>query len=134
VRVVLIDDQEEARESLAQVLSTAGAEVFTAACAREILDRLAAHGPDNMPDILVCDIAMPIEDGYAALRRLRAWQAGNGLMPLRQVPALALTAFSQREDRIRAMTAGFQMHMTKPVAPEELIVVIAMMASRGQEM
>jgi len=83
------------------------------------------------PDVLVCDIAMPGEDGYAVLRRLRTWKDANTSMPLHRMPALALTAFAQREDRIRALTAGFQMHMTKPAAPEELIVVIDTMVPRG---
>lgn len=131
LRVLLVDDQEEARESLAILLATAGASVFPASSSREAFTWLSDIGPDELPDILVCDIAMPVEDGYSVLRRIRAWETEKGVMPLRRLPALALTAFTQREDRIRALTAGFQMHMTKPVAPEELIVVIAMMASRG---
>lgn len=131
LRILLVDDQEEARESLAILLATAGASVFPAASSREAFAWLSDIGPDELPDILVCDIAMPVEDGYAVLRKIRAWGSEKGVTPLRRLPALALTAFTQREDRIRALTAGFQMHMTKPVAPEELIVVIAMMASRG---
>ncbi|MDB5761297.1 MAG: domain S-box protein [Herminiimonas sp.] len=130
LRILLIDDQEEARESLALVLASAGANVFAAASAREVIDWLPMVEPDELPDVLVCDIAMPVEDGYSVLRKLRAWQNAKGLAPLQRMPALALTAFAQREDRIRALTAGFQMHMTKPAAPEELIIVIAMMASR----
>ena len=130
LRVLLVDDQEEARESLAILLATAGASIFPASSSREAFAWLAGIGPDELPDILVCDIAMPVEDGYSVLRKIRTWETGKGVTPLRRLPALALTAFTQREDRIRALTAGFQMHMTKPVAPEELIVVIAMMASR----
>jgi PAS domain S-box-containing protein len=131
LRILLIDDQEEARESLAVVLSTAGASVFSAGSAREVFDWLPTVPLDELPDLLVSDIAMPVEDGYSLLRKLRAWETSNSFAPLHRLPALALTAFAQREDRIKALTAGFQMHMTKPVAPEELIVVIAMMASRG---
>ena len=68
---------------------------------------------------------------HAHLMSTAEQQTGNGFAPLHRLPALALTAFSQREDRIRALTSGFQMHVTKPVAPEELIVVIATMALRG---
>lgn len=131
LHILLIDDQEEARESLAFVLGAAGANVFSAASSSEAFERLSGTGREKLPDILVCDIAMPVEDGYSVLRKIRAWKSDDGLAPLHRLPALALTAFAQREDRIRALTAGFQMHMAKPVAPEELIVVIAMMASRG---
>lgn len=128
--VLLIDDQEEARESLTVVLTNAGAKVFAAESAREVLDWLATISPDAYPDVLVCDIAMPGENGYAVLRRIRGWKTANGSAPLQRLPALALTAFAQREDRIKALTAGFQMHVTKPVAPEELIIVIATLAAR----
>jgi PAS domain S-box-containing protein len=131
LQILLIDDQEEARESLTVVLTTAGAKVFAAASAQEALAWLRTLAVSEMPDVLVCDIAMPGEDGYSVLRKIRAWKMGNDFTPLLRLPALALTAFSQREDRIRALTAGFQMHVTKPVAPEELIVVIATMVSRG---
>lgn len=131
LQVLLVDDQEEARESLAILLATAGAAVFPASSSREAFEWLSGLGPGELPDVLICDIAMPVEDGYSVLRKIRAWESEQGNTPLRRLPALALTAFTQREDRIRALTAGFQMHMTKPVAPEELIVVIAMMTARG---
>jgi PAS domain S-box-containing protein len=131
LRVLLIDDQAEARESLTVVLTNAGAKVFAAASARDALDWLPTLGSAEYPDVLVCDIAMPGEDGYSVLRKVRAWTLEDGSTPLQRMPALALTAFAQREDRIRALTAGFQMHVTKPVAPEELIVVIDTMAARG---
>ncbi len=130
MRILLIDDQEEARESLSVVLTSAGANVFAAPSAKVVLDWLSTLSVENMPDVLVCDIAMPGEDGYAVLRKLRAWKTPNGFAPLQRLPALALTAFSQREDRIRALTAGFQMHMSKPVVPEELIIVIATIVPR----
>jgi signal transduction histidine kinase/ActR/RegA family two-component response regulator len=131
LRILLVDDQEETRESLTVVLTNAGANVFTAGSAKEVLDWLPTLALAEMPDILICDIAMPVEDGYSVLRKIRAWKTSNDFAPLHRLPALALTAFSQREDRIRALTSGFQMHVTKPVAPEELIVVIATMALRG---
>jgi PAS domain S-box-containing protein len=129
-RILLIDDQEEARESLTVVLGTAGAKVFAAESANEVLEWLSSLTPDQYPNVLVCDIAMPGEDGYAVLRRIRSWKAPDGSAALQRMPALALTAFAQREDRIRALTAGFQMHVTKPVAPEELIVVIDTLAAK----
>jgi PAS domain S-box-containing protein len=130
LRVLLIDDQAEARESLAVVLANAGAAVFAASGAAEALAWLPTLTPETYPHVLVCDIAMPGEDGYAVLRKIRAWKSADGRVPFKRMPALALTAFAQREDRIRALTAGFQMHITKPAAPEELIVVLDTMAGR----
>ncbi|MEN3295074.1 MAG: hypothetical protein V7642_4327 [Burkholderiales bacterium] len=133
LRILLIDDQEEARESLTVVLTTAGAKVFAAESAKKVLGRLSSVPAEEYPDVLVCDIAMPGEDGYAVLRRIRAWKTADGSQPLQRLPALALTAFAQREDRIRALTAGFQMHVTKPVAPEELIIVIDTLVPRARD-
>jgi PAS domain S-box-containing protein len=131
LRILLIDDQAEARESLTVVLTNAGGKVFASDSANEVVAWLQGLRSDEYPDVLVCDIAMPGEDGYTVLRRLRNWKAeGSAMPPLQRMPALALTAFAQREDRIRALTAGFQMHVTKPVAPEELIVVIDTMVAR----
>ncbi|MGB7481286.1 MAG: ATP-binding protein, partial [Burkholderiaceae bacterium] len=128
--VLLLDDQEEAREAVTAVLTAAGARVFAAGSTAEIFRWLPQIGSTEMPDVLVCDIAMPGEDGYAALHRIRTWKARRGKAPLQRLPALALTAFSQPEDRIQALTAGFQMHLTKPVAPDELLVVLASLAPR----
>lgn len=133
LHVLLVDDQADAREALSIVLRNAGAVVHSAESAKEAVSTLSSLENDCMPDMLICDIAMPDEDGYAALRRIRGWKARDGKKPLARLPAIALTAFSQREDRIRALTAGFQMHITKPVAPEELIVVIDTMAARELE-
>ena len=77
-------------------------------------------------EVVVCDIAMPDEDGYATLKRIRRWEAGHPGRGRR--PAIALSAFTQREDRLRALAEGFQMHLTKPVAPAELIIVISSVA------
>jgi PAS domain S-box-containing protein len=130
LRILLIDDEAEARESLTVVLTTVGARVHAAESSRDALGWLDTLADGELPDILVSDIAMPGEDGYAVLRKLRTWKSRDGTTVLQRMPALALTAFAQREDRIRALTAGFQMHLTKPVAPEELIVVIDTMVAR----
>jgi signal transduction histidine kinase len=134
LKVMVIDDQLEARESLGMLLGSAGASVVAPASARAAFDWLSAASMSEMPDVLVCDIAMPGEDGYTVLRKLRAWKTPEGTQPLKHMPALAVTAFSQREDRMRALTAGFQMHMAKPIVPDELIVVVAMMSDRGNAM
>jgi len=126
IRVLLIDDQREARESLAALLEQAGAQVALAASGQEALACLAMEDAGGKPEVIVCDIAMPDEDGYATLRRIRAWEASHPAQPRR--PAVALSAFTQREDRIRALSEGFQMHLTKPVAPAELVIVITSVA------
>jgi CheY-like chemotaxis protein len=76
------------------------------------------------PDALIMDIAMPDEDGYAALKKVRALEAAQGAAA-DQIPAIALTAHGRSEDRLRALQAGFNMHVAKPVDPAELAVVIA---------
>jgi CheY-like chemotaxis protein len=123
---MLIDDQREARESLATLLTQAGAAVSAAASGLEALASLANADEDALPHVFVCDIAMPDQDGYATLKRIRTWEAAHPEGGRR--PAIALSAFTQREDRMRALTEGFQMHLTKPVAPAELIIVIASIA------
>jgi CheY-like chemotaxis protein len=129
--VLLIDDQREARESLGALLSQAGAAVNLAASGQEALAHLALGERHETPEVVVCDIAMPDEDGYATLKRIRRWESGHAARGRR--PAIALSAFTQREDRIRALSEGFQMHLTKPVAPAELVTVIASVA-RGMRM
>ena len=71
---------------------------------------------------------MPEEDGYATLKRIRRWKEENTGRSRTRRPAVALSAFTQREDRIRALSEGFQMHLTKPVAPAELVIVISNVA------
>jgi PAS domain S-box-containing protein len=124
IRVLLIDDQREARESLATLLTQAGAGVTAAASCQEALAHLAVGEEHEQPQVIVCDIAMPGEDGYATLKRIRAWEASRGGTRDKR-PAVALSAHAQREDRMRALAEGFQMHLTKPVAPAELVIVLS---------
>ena len=133
IRVLLIDDQREARESVAALLAQTGAVVATAASCQEALAHLVMADPGDEPEVIVCDIAMPGEDGYATLKRIRAWEAAHPREGHGRRPAIALSAFTQREDRIRALAEGFQMHLTKPVAPAELIMVLSSIA-RGMRL
>ena len=96
--------------------------------ADEKLLGLESHEGPAGSEVIVCDIAMPDEDGYATLKRLREWESAHPSTDKVRRPAIALSAFTQREDRIRALAAGFQMHLTKPVAPAELITVVASVA------
>ena len=120
IRVLLIDDQCEARESLASLLGVAGAQVATAASGVEAIERLAEGAGDARPEVIVCDIAMPGEDGYEVLRRIRRWESGHPHRSGQPRAAIALSACAQREDRLRALAAGFQWHLAKPVAPADL--------------
>ncbi|MGE5616266.1 MAG: response regulator, partial [Bacillota bacterium] len=130
IRVLLIDDQREARDSLAALLSQAGAAVCTAASGKDAMSRLESSDAAELPEVILCDIAMPDEDGYKTLRRIRQWERAKDDRGRR--PVLALSAFTQSEHRIRALSEGFQMHIAKPVAPAELIAVIASLAREAR--
>jgi PAS domain S-box-containing protein len=121
LRILVVDDQAEARDLLAAVLAQQGAEVHTRSSAEEALACLK----DAAADVLLCDIGMPGEDGYAVVRKLRALEAARGIPLARRLPAIALTAYAGPDDRLRALTAGFQTHLAKPVDPVELIAAIA---------
>ena len=81
---------------------------------------------EDPPDVLVSDIGMPGEDGYALIRQVRQFMKG------RPLPATALTAYARKEDRTRALMAGFQSHVAKPIEPDELLVVVATLAGRTE--
>jgi CheY-like chemotaxis protein len=104
------------------VLGQSGAEAAASTSAQEALDALARA----RPHVLVSDLSMPGEDGYALLERVRAL----GLDRDGRVPAVALTAFARAEDRARALAAGFAVHVPKPVEPGALVEVVARLASR----
>jgi PAS domain S-box-containing protein len=123
LRLLVVDDEADARELLAAGLGQCGAQVTTASSAPEALEALAGG---NFA-VLVSDIGMPGEDGYELIRKVRALPADSG----GRTPAVAVTAYARTEDRLRAMRAGFEMHVSKPVELTELIVVIANLARRG---
>ncbi|HEX4793588.1 MAG TPA: ATP-binding protein [Humisphaera sp.] len=122
VHVLVVDDEPDARELIRHVLEGHQAQVTTAASAHEALEFLET----TKPDVLVSDIGMPEVDGYEFLRRVRALEQGtNG-----KIPALALTAFARSEDRTRALLAGYQVHVAKPVEHVELVATVAAVAGR----
>src|SRR5262245_54920390 len=125
VRVLVVDDQEEARAMLADFLGRCGAVVTTASSGAEALTALSNLWGGRRPDVLLCDIAMPEEDGYAALRRVRALEEALGVAASERIPAVALTAHTGNEARSRSLSAGFRFHVAKPVDPVELTLVIA---------
>jgi PAS domain S-box-containing protein len=123
LRVLVVDDERDARDLLTAVLTQSGAEVTTAATVAEAVATLRRE----RFNLLVSDIEMPDEDGYALIRQVRASEEGRG----RRTPAIALTAHARFADRMRALAAGFQMHIPKPVQPAELVVVVANLTSRN---
>ncbi|HKE06117.1 MAG TPA: PAS domain S-box protein [Blastocatellia bacterium] len=120
VRVLVVDDDEDARDVLSAVLGNYGAEVMTAVSAAQALDILATE----KWDVLVSDINMPGMDGYELIRRVRAMKPEKG----GRIPAVALTAYARAEDRVQALQAGYQTHVPKPIEPAELEVVVATLA------
>lgn len=120
LRVLVADDEADAREFVETVLKQCGASVTVAASVAEAV----AAFKDMQPDILVSDIGMPEEDGYELLRQVRELEVGQ------EVPAIALTAHSRVEDRIRILASGFQLHVAKPVEPQELAFAIANLTER----
>jgi PAS domain S-box-containing protein len=117
LRVLVVDDEPDARELLSTVLAQSGAEVTVASGAAEALDKLRIV----KPDLLLSDIEMADEDGYSLIRRVRALEDAAA----RRVPAIALTAHARPADRLRALSEGFQMHIPKPVEPVELVLAVA---------
>jgi PAS domain S-box-containing protein len=122
LRVLVVDDEEDARNLLGLMLTSYEAEVRECASTAEALQML----DEWMPDVLVSDIGMPIEDGYELMRKVRARGPERGGL----VPALALTAYARVEDARRALEAGYQAHVPKPVAPDELATMVANLAGR----
>ena len=123
LRVLVVDDEEDTRDMLVAALTGCGAQVTPAGSTAEAL----AAFERERPDVLVSDIGMPEEDGYALIREVRARAAERG----GRVPAIALTACAREEDRRKAIRAGYQMHMSKPADLDELTEVIASFAGRA---
>jgi PAS domain S-box-containing protein len=122
LKVLVVDDEAGAREIAAAILSQAYADVRVAESANEALAVL----DDWQPDVLVADIGMPEVDGYEFIRKVRRRSPQNG----GTIPAAALTAYARTQDRLRILSEGYQMHVSKPVQPAELVTVVASLAKR----
>ncbi|HEY6135612.1 MAG TPA: response regulator [Rubrivivax sp.] len=123
LRLLLIDDDPEALAMLQIILADSGAGIE---CARDCDEALQALQRSS-PDLIVCDIGLPGRDGYQLIEEVR-----RGESPGSRVPALALTAFAQRQDRLRALEAGFDAHLTKPLRPLQLVQLITQLVGRGR--
>ena len=120
VRVVTVDDDADARMLVTETLEAVGATVATADSMAHALEVLAA----TRPDVLLADIGMVASDGFELIRRVRSSDDAR----VRDVPAAAVAAYARAEDRMKALQAGFQLHLAKPVDPAELIIVVAALA------
>jgi CheY-like chemotaxis protein len=121
LKVLVVDDEDDARSLIERLLMDCNARVTTAASADDAMSALTR----DTPDILISDIGMPGEDGYVLIRRVRELVDRNVT-----IPAIALTAYARTEDRVKAIRAGFQLHLSKPVEPRELIAMVKSLARR----
>jgi CheY-like chemotaxis protein len=122
VRVLLVDNDADARDLTTMTLAESGAEVRTAVSATEAL----AACDEWRPDALISNIGMPGEDGYTLMKKLRARESERG----GHIPAIALTAYGRREDRLHALSVGYESHVPKPVEPAELLDIVASLTNR----
>lgn len=122
LRVLLVDDEPEAREIISTVIGRTGAEVKACMSASDALTKLA----EWRPDVILSDIAMPDEDGYSFIGKVRALPRERG----GDTPAAALTAYARDEDRMQALAAGYQMHIAKPIGASQLVTMVAKLAGR----
>ena len=122
LRVLLVDDEAEAREIISTVIGRTGAEVKTCISASEALLKLT----EWRPDVILSDIAMPEEDGYSFIGKVRSLPRDKG----GETPAAALSAYARDEDRTQALAAGYQMHIAKPIGASQLVTMVAKLAGR----
>ena len=125
LRVLAVDNDSDARDLIKTILTQYGAVVETAGSTTQALTFF--ERPDEwQPELLISDIEMPEADGYQLIRKLREMESRRG----RRAPAIALTAYARTEDRLRSLSAGFDMHVTKPVEPLELLTIVASLTGR----
>lgn len=123
LKVLVVDDEQDTRELIEEVLKECGSEVITSCSAADALVALQ----QQKPDILISDLGMPDEDGYSLISKIRALPAEQGGL----IPAAALTAYARAEDRLRVLRSGFQFHLPKPVDSAELVTVVASLSGRA---
>jgi CheY-like chemotaxis protein len=122
LKVLLVDDEPEARQIISTVITRTGAEVKSCQSAHEALVKLS----EWKPDVILSDIAMPEQDGYSFIRQVRSLPRDKG----GDTPAAALTAYARDIDRRQALAAGYQMHIAKPIGASQLVTMIARLAGR----
>jgi PAS domain S-box-containing protein len=125
LRVLIVDDEADTRDLLIRILNQHGAETRAAASSTDALQTFL----EWQPDVLLSDLGMPFEDGFALIRRIRAMSPENG----GHIPAVALTAYVSEEDRRRSRASGFELHIAKPVEPQTLVKAVANLAKRKKQ-
>ena len=126
LRVLVVEDEADSRELFAKVLTTCGADVTTAASCEEALALIRESAVRNRPHVILSDLGMPQDDGFDLIRKVRALAPEDG----GRIPAIAVTGYANLEDRQRALAAGFQTHLAKPIDPVAVAVAIAGAAAR----
>ena len=121
VRVLLIEDEADSRDLARTALASCGAQVSAVASSAEAVSAILNSPPDSLPHVVVSDIGMPIEDGYVFIQQLRSLAPEHG----GRIPAVTVTGYSAPDDVDRALAAGYQMHLPKPVDPMALIEAVA---------
>ncbi len=129
LRIAVADDREEARQLVGEVLEDQGAEVSRYATGAALLDALRAQ-PDEWPDVLVCDLGLGDPDGYQVIEEIRRMEVRQGKRVGQQMPAIALSGYGEQRSRLRALLAGFQIHIAKPVDARELLASIEAVVRR----
>jgi CheY-like chemotaxis protein len=128
MRILVVDDHPDALDLVETILADEGAKVTTAATGAQAMELL--HAAPGRPDAVVCDIGLPDEDGYQVVARIRDRERALGWTP--RLPVIALTAFTRPQERARALAAGFDAQMSKPVDPDALVSELARVATRGR--
>lgn len=123
IKVLVVEDHDDTRDFIAMVLKDSGAEVMAASSVNEAIQYLERVDPH----VLISDIGMPMEDGYKLIRKVRDREANQD----HHIPAIALTAYVRAEDQTKALEAGFEMHVAKPVEPMELVTAVAKAVGRS---
>jgi signal transduction histidine kinase/ActR/RegA family two-component response regulator len=126
LRVLVVDDESDTLQLIRTLIERSGADVRTCESATEALELLK----DWMPDVLMSDIGMPGEDGYALIKKVRSLSPETG----GRIPAAAITAYARKEDRARALAAGFQVHLAKPISSDQLLATIAHLAAISNDL
>jgi signal transduction histidine kinase/DNA-binding response OmpR family regulator len=122
LRILVVDDEADSRDLIKAILMGCGGEVNCCESAAEAIKSIR----DWKPDLLVSDIGMPTEDGYSLIKKVRSLRSKRA----KQIPAVALTAYATKEDKARALSVGFQIHVAKPIEPETLVMSIASVIGR----
>jgi CheY-like chemotaxis protein len=127
VRVLLIEDETDSRDLARTALMSCGAHVSAVSSSAEAVSAIITSPPDSLPDVVVSDLGMPYEDGYVFIQQLRALAPDRG----GKIPAVTVTGYSAPDDVHRALAAGYQMHLAKPVDPVALIEAVAKLSRKA---